>query len=77
MLNNKIYPFQVENGGHLCKASKLIPDGPGGHSSEVRHKRSELFIELQPSQLQNYKQEQNVNYIKMHLYTFYLYPIFT
>lgn len=45
------YPFQVENGGHLCKTGKLIPDGPGGHSCEVRHQRAKLFIKLQPSEL--------------------------
>lgn len=45
------YPFQVENGGHLCETSKLIPDGPGGHSCKVRHQRAKLFIKLQPSEL--------------------------
>lgn len=45
------YPLQVEDGGHLCKTSKFIPDGPGGYSGQVRHKRPKLFIELQPSKL--------------------------
>lgn len=45
------YPLQVENGGHLCETSKLIPDGPGGHSRKVRHKRAKLFVKLQPSEL--------------------------
>lgn len=46
------YPLQVEDGRHLCEASELIPDGPCGHSGEISHKRPELFIKLQPSQLQ-------------------------
>lgn len=25
------YPLQVEDGGHLCETSKLVPDGPGGY----------------------------------------------
>lgn len=50
------YPLQVENRGHLSEACKLIPNGPGGHCGEVRHKRPKLFIELQPSQLQQNNQ---------------------
>lgn len=48
---SKNYPLQVEDGGHLCKSSKLVPDGPGGYSGKIRHKRPKLFIELQPSEL--------------------------
>lgn len=46
------YPLQVEDGGHLRETSELIPDGPGGHRGEIRHKRPKLLIELQPSKLQ-------------------------
>lgn len=53
-----IYPLQVEDGGHLCETSELVPDGPGGDGGEVRHERPELFIELQPSQLQQEDQKQ-------------------
>lgn len=49
---NLNYPLQVEDGGHLCEASKLVSDGPGGDSGEVRHQRPKLFIKLQPSELQ-------------------------
>lgn len=45
------YPLQVEDGGHLRETSKLIPDGPGGYSCEVRHKRAKLLVELQPPEL--------------------------
>lgn len=51
-INYVNYPLQVEDGGHLCESSKLIPDGPGGHGGEVCHKRPKLFVELQPSELQ-------------------------
>lgn len=57
------YPFQVENGGHLCKTSKLVPDGPGGHRCEVGHQRAKLFIKLQPSELGKGDQRQWMSYM--------------
>lgn len=56
--HDRDYPLQVEDGGHLCEASELVPDGPGGHGGEIRHKRPKLFIKLQPSELGQNKPNQ-------------------
>lgn len=58
---NVNYPLQVEDGGHLCEASKLVSNGPRGHGGEIRHERAELFIELQPSELQRNDQRKEKN----------------
>lgn len=47
------YPLQVEDGGHLSEPSKLVPNSPGGDSSEVGHQRTQLLIKLKPSQLRD------------------------
>lgn len=54
---NKNYPLQVEDCSHLCETSKLVPDGPGGHSGQIRHERPKLFIKLQPSKLHGVNQQ--------------------
>lgn len=64
--NNLNYPLQVEDGCHLCEASKLVSDGPGGDSGEIRHKRTKFFIKLQPSKLQQ-KDQTQLKYAEMKL----------
>lgn len=58
---NLNYPLQVEDGGHLCEASKLVSNGPRGHGGEICHERAKLFIKLQPSELQQKDQRKEKN----------------
>ena len=52
-----IYPLQVQDCSHLCEASKLVSDGPGGDGGEVGHQRTQLPVKLQTAQLHRDKME--------------------